>query len=137
MELESLDLPTCSLTLDDTLPGVAVRWKGYATSAELREVHEQLLDLIKKHRVNKVLGGDTALVSVASDDRLWILENWMPRAVSAGLRVVASKRSQNYFARVAVAEIENAVSERVQIKMFDALDDAKAWLQAAPVDRMM
>jgi hypothetical protein len=137
VELKCIDLPTCSLTLDDTLPGVVVRWKGYATSAELRAVHEQLLEVIKKHRVSKVLGDDTALASVASEDRLWIIENWMPRAVSAGLRVAAAKRSDNYFARVAVTEIENARGKPLQFKVFDALDDAKAWLQAAPVDRMM
>jgi hypothetical protein len=132
VESEVLDLPTCSLAVDGTIPAVAVRWKGYATSAELREVHEQLLDLIKRHRVHKILGDDTALVSVPAEDRLWILENWMPRAVDAGLRAVASKRSRNYFARIAVAEIENAMGERLQIKVFDALADAKAWLQAAP-----
>lgn len=137
MELESLDLPTCSLTLDNTLPGVVVRWKGYATSAELRAVHEQLLEFIRKHRVSKVLGDDTALASIASDDRVWILQNWMPRAVSAGLRVVAAKRSDNYFARVAVAEIENTTDKPMQLKLFDALSEARAWLQTAPIDPVM
>ena len=137
MELESLDLPTCSLTLDNTLPGVVVRWKGYATSAELRAVHEQLLEFIRKHRVSKVLGDDTELASIASDDRVWILQNWMPRAVSAGLRVVAAKRSDNYFARVAAAEIENTTDKPMQLKLFDALSEARAWLQTAPIDPVM
>jgi hypothetical protein len=48
-----------------------------------------------------------------------------------------SKRSANYFARVALAEIENAMGQRMQIKMFDTLADAKAWLQAAPIDHVM
>jgi hypothetical protein len=134
---EYLDLPTCSLTLDNSLPGLVVQWKGYATSTELRAVHEQLLDLIQKHRVSKILGDDTSLVSIAAEDRLWILENWMPRAIGAGLRVAAAKRSANYFARVALAEIENAMGQRMQIKMFDTLADAKAWLQAAPIDHVM
>jgi hypothetical protein len=137
VELESLDLPTCSLTLDNTLPGVVVRWKGYATSAELRAVHEQLLEFIRKHRVSKVLGDDTELASIASDDRVWILQNWMPRAVSAGLRVVAAKRSDNYFARVAAAEIENTTDKPMQLKLFDALSEARAWLQTAPIDPVM
>jgi hypothetical protein len=137
VDSEYFDLPKCSLKVDTTLPGVVVEWKGYATSTELREVHEQLLELIKKHRVSKVLGDDTSLVSIAADDRLWILENWMPRAIGAGLRVAAAKKSANYFARVAVAEIETAMGQHMQIKMFDTLADAKAWLQAAPTDRMM
>lgn len=137
MGSEYLDLPTCSLTLDNTIPGVVVQWKGYATSTELRAVHERLLELIKKHRVSKVLGDDTSLVSIAAEDRLWILENWMPRAISAGLRVAAAKKSENYFARVALAEIENAMGRRMQIKLFDALADARAWLQAAPAERLI
>jgi hypothetical protein len=136
VDSEYFDLPKCSLKLDTTLPGVVVEWKGYATSTELREVHEQLLELIKKHRVSKVLGDDTSLVSIAAEDRLWILENWMPRAIAAGLRVAAAKKSANYFARVAVAEIETAIGQRMQIKMFDTLADAKAWLQATPADRV-
>jgi hypothetical protein len=136
VESEYLDFPTCSLTLDNTLPGVVVQWKGYATSTELRAVHERLLELIKKHRVSKVLGDDTSLVSIAAEDRRWILENWMPRAISAGLRVAAAKRSDNYFARISIAEIENAMGRRMHVKMFDALSDARAWLQAAPADRL-
>jgi hypothetical protein len=60
----------------------------------------------------------------------------MPRAIGAGLRVAAAKKSTNYFARVAIAEIATARGQRMQIKMFDTLADAKAWLQAAPADRV-
>jgi hypothetical protein len=48
-----------------------------------------------------------------------------------------SEKSENYFARVAIAEIESAMGERMQIKTFDTLPDAKAWLQSAPTDYVM
>lgn len=126
------DNPICSVTLDETVPCIKVVWKQYATSTQLRFIHESLLHLIQKHRVNKILGDDTALPTIAAEDQAWIAYDWMPRAIAAGLRFAGSKNSESYFGRVSVNSIQLAVPKGVIIRSFETLEDAKRWLTGRP-----
>jgi hypothetical protein len=58
------DNPIYAVALDDAIPCIRVQWRSYATSTQLRFVHESLIGLIERHRVSNVLGDDTALVCV-------------------------------------------------------------------------
>ncbi len=67
--------------MDSEVPCITVVWKRYATSAQLRYVHEQLLCLLGGGGV-AVLGDDTQLPTIHREDQRWIAENWWPRARS-------------------------------------------------------
>lgn len=121
--------PICSIQLDESLPGLAVTWKDYATSTQLRFVHEYLLHLIEQHRVTKIFGDDSALRTIVAEDQAWIVQDWMPRAVRAGLRAGAGKVSSAYFARLAVETIVAAAPEGLTLRVFGTGDEAKAWLR--------
>jgi hypothetical protein len=123
--------PICTVSRDDSIPCIFVHWKGYATSAQLRFIHECLIDLIKRERMSKTLGDDTALVAVTSEDQDWIGENWTPRAVAAGLRFAASKRPQGYYGRTSVNHIQAVISSKLCVRSFDDLAEARAWLRSA------
>jgi hypothetical protein len=109
-----------------------VVWKRYVTSTQLRYVHECLLRLLQVHRLSKVLGDDSALPVIHEDDRRWILEDWMPRAVALGLSAAASKASNAYFGRLAVADVQRNAPAGVQLRTFDDLEEARRWLSALP-----
>jgi hypothetical protein len=78
--------------------------------------------------VSKVLGDDTALVSVGSEDQDWIIWEWMPRAIAAGLRVIASKSPNSYYGRTSVNRIQAVISPKLRVRSFDDLADAREWL---------
>jgi hypothetical protein len=122
------DNPICAVSFDDAVPCVRLQWRGYATSAQLRFIHECLIGLIKQHHVSKILGDDTALVSVTSEDQDWIIWEWIPRAIAAGLRVIASKRPHGYYGRVSVDRILAVISPKLRVRSFDDLTDARQWL---------
>src|SRR5438046_336166 len=65
------DNPVCSVQFDAEVPCLTVIWKRPATSAQLRFVSERLLELIRQHKVSKVLGDDTALPLIEDDDQGW------------------------------------------------------------------
>jgi hypothetical protein len=123
------DNPICTVTRDDDVPCIFVNWKGYATSAQIRFVHECLVGLIGRHGVSKILGDDTALVSIDNEDQEWIIWDWIPRAIAAGLRVVASKKPNGFFGRMSVDRIQAVISPKLRIRSFDNLSDARAWLR--------
>jgi hypothetical protein len=122
------DNPICAVSFDHSIPCIFVQWKGYATSAQIRYVHECLISLIEQHQVSKILGDDTALVAVTGEDQEWITSDWMPRAVAAGLRVAASKSPDGYYGRTSANRIQARISPKITIRSFDDLTDARAWL---------
>lgn len=122
--------PICSIFLDGNVPCITVAWKRYATSTQLRYVHESIIPLLSKYQVSNILGEDTALPTIHLEDQRWIIDDWMPRAAAAGLRAVASKRPLAYFARIAVEKIRAEVSGRVAMRCFDELEAARQWLES-------
>jgi len=122
------DNPICSIRHDEANHCIIVVWKQYATQIQFRYIHEQLLSLICAHRVYKILGDDTALPAIPSEDRFWIIDEWFPRAVKCGLRFAASKLPDAYFGRLAVSHIQSAAPTGLQCRTFQKLDEAREWL---------
>jgi hypothetical protein len=121
--------PICSVTVNEEAQCIMVVWKQYATQVQLRFVHESLLALIRKHRVCKILGDDTALPTVPLEDQAWIVENWMPRAIGSGLRFIASKAPESYFGKLSIRSIQSAAPPDLEFRSFEEIQEARAWLQ--------
>lgn len=127
--LESLkDNPICSISYDAQVPCIVVVWKRYATSTQLRFIHESIKDLLEAHGVTKILGDDTAIPTIHAADQAWIAENWMPRAIRAGLRAIASKSPTSYFGKLSISSIQAVAPGNLVFRSFDAMDDARRWL---------
>lgn len=126
------DNPVCSVTFDASTPCVSVVWKRYATSTQLRYVHENIIRLLAKHGVSKVLGDDTALPTVHAEDQSWIVGDWMARAMAAGLRTAASKRPTAYFGQLSLDAIRAAAPKGLKLNAFDDLEEARRWLRETP-----
>jgi hypothetical protein len=123
------DTAICSIYIDKSIPCVTIVWKGYVTSPQLRSVHESLLNVIRMHKLRKILGDDSALPTVHEDDQRWIAKDWVPRAIAAGLRVGAAKSAASHFGRVSLGNLRTAVSAAMPIRCFDDLETARQWLK--------
>lgn len=124
------DNPICSIAVDASIPGIVVTWKDYATSTQLRFVHEHILHMLKTHGLSKILGDDTALQTIHGEDQAWIIQDWMPRAIRAGLRAAASKSPTAYFAKLAVTSVQAAAPEALALSVFSDTAEARKWLEA-------
>lgn len=123
------DNPICTVSYEPDVPCLLVQWKRYATTTQLRYIHECLIRLIKKHRVSKILGDDTDLVSIAAIDQHWIVHDWMPRAIGIGLRSAASVKPRAYFGQTSVNRILSIVPAGLAIQSFDNFESARTWLR--------
>ena len=121
------DNPVCTVNFDPRIPGIVVIWKRYVTSLQLRFVHEKVLEMIVEHGAHKILGDDTDLSVIHPRDQEWILNDWMPRAFSAGLKAAASKRPSGYFGRLSTTSIQSQAVKLVH-QAFDDLASAREWL---------
>ena len=120
--------PVCSMTFNPATRCIDIVWKMYATSLQLRFIHECMLDLIKTYHATGILGDDTALGIIHADDQTWIAGDWLPRAIAAGLTAGASKAPATYFAEQSVRRIQASAPAGVRLGSFRELSDAKAWL---------
>ena len=70
--LENLwDNPICTIRHDPGSRCIFIVWRQYATQTQFRYIHESLLHMICEHQVLKILGDDTALPAIPSEDRFW------------------------------------------------------------------
>lgn len=123
------DKPICTPTIDASVPSLCVTWKRYVTSAQSRFVHESILDMLERHDLDRILGDDTALPTIHTEDRQCITQEWMPRGLAAGLRAVAGKRPAAYFGKLSTDSIQKQARAGLSIQFFSTLEDAKDWLK--------
>ncbi|WP_157995081.1 hypothetical protein [Peristeroidobacter soli] len=127
------DNPICRITVDAGIPCVMLVWGRYATSSQLRFVHECALDLLRRHALHKILGDDSSLAVITVDDQGWLREDWFPRALKAGLKATASKCPNGFFGKQSVANVMSGAPAGVTLRSFEQLEEAKAWLQTVPI----
>lgn len=124
------DNPICRVTLDPDVPCILVVWQRYATSAQLRFIHERLLELLRREHMSRILGDDSSLALIHVDDQVWICEDWLPRAAAAGLKAAASKSPYAFFGKQSVANVQSGAPSSVTLRSFETLNDARAWLSS-------
>src|ERR1700760_309125 len=93
------DNPICALSYNEDIKCIEVVWRKYATSAQLRYIHEIMLGMLRQYNVSMILGDDLDLPIVHAEDQRWIVEEWLPRAAAAGLKVAATTISSTFFGR--------------------------------------
>lgn len=120
--------PVCACFVDAEVPCLTVVWQRSPTSGQLRFMHEKFLQLVREHKITKILGDDTALPWIDPEDQAWIVQNWMPRAAAAGVKVAASKSPDAYFGRLAVGSIQGS-QEFLTIRAFEGFEEARRWLR--------
>lgn len=101
------DNPIFSISYDDSINGVAISWKRYATSTQLKFIHEYMLSLIESTGASAILGDDAGLATIHAEDQSWIAQNWLPSAIAAGLKAGASKKPASYFGRLSVSSVQS------------------------------
>lgn len=122
------DNPICSIQTKPDLGCVKIIWKRYATSTQIRFVHELVLSALQHYGFRKILGDDRSLPTIHAEDQRWITEDWMPRAVAAGLRKCAGVYARAYFGRLSTEQVRARAPAPLEIQMFDTPEQAHAWL---------
>lgn len=123
--------PICSIGFDEEAGCVVLVWKRYASSAQLRFANEVVLQTISARRAEKLLADDRALPTIHADDQAWVANQWMPRALGAGLRRLATVHSEIYFGRVAAEQVHAMAPSGLEIRRFEDPQAARAWLASA------
>lgn len=126
------DNPICSITYDQPTAAIFVEWHSYATSTQLRFIHERVIQMMAERGACKILGDDSRLATIHAEDQRWIVEDWVPRAKAAGLRIIAATKPKSYFGQRSVERVQSVLPQDIVVSSFDDLEAARAWLSSVP-----
>jgi hypothetical protein len=132
--IDELSNDACSIMYDPDVPCIIMEWHSYGTSAQFRQISENILQLLIDQGASKVIADTTHLPIIASDDQQWVNEDWLPRAIAAGYRACGMVNSRFYFSRVAVDNVVKKVtSDQFRVEYFDSQAAAREWLKSVQV----
>ncbi|HVJ93875.1 MAG TPA: hypothetical protein VM580_28995 [Labilithrix sp.] len=112
---------------------VRAQWKSQVDGAGMRRGLEAGLAVITEKKARRWLVDSTTLEMIDPADVKWVNDNWIPRAVKAGLasmafvlakKVVMQMSMKSFIARIDDRELGNAY--------FDNVDAARQWLRGRP-----
>jgi hypothetical protein len=120
------------VTWDPTLKAVYVDVQGWADLIELAALLEAGLQALTEHRGSRWLVDDRNVTAIKKSDQDWIVEEFVPRALAAGLTRIALVIT-NERARTTVDQLVGRMpAPSAEVAYFATLDEARSWLTEPP-----
>ena len=106
-----------------------VCWHGQLTAAEIIRGVLEGTRLLEEHTFQRVLNDKRDTGGDWSEALPWLEYEWLPKAVTAGLRAIAYILPPNLEARIVSQKVMEAVRGQIQSSLFTTEEAARQWLQ--------
>ncbi|HEX8326645.1 MAG TPA: STAS/SEC14 domain-containing protein [Hymenobacter sp.] len=106
-------------------------WKGYQTLAGIRVGADACLAPLQQHACAYLLNDNREVIGPWDHAVEWIVTEWAPRAQAQGLTHFANVVSPESLAAQSAEAMALGLGERLHMRLFGSVDEAKAWLRAA------
>lgn len=114
---------------DTTLQAVYVETQGWADPTESRESLDAVLRALTEHHGSRWLVDGRNMKVIQQTDQDWISENWLPRALAAGLRRTAMVMPKSGLATMNVDDMAaRAPDSQIDFRFFSTIEKATEWL---------
>ena len=109
---------------------IHLRWKGYASTENLRDALNFAWEAVKEHHIEYWLGNLKLMEAISPADIDWVTESWYPRISATNLKKMAIVTSLDYFNNIAVKKIVNTAADvtNFETRYFVDVTTAKEWL---------
>ncbi|MEM9828987.1 MAG: STAS/SEC14 domain-containing protein [Bacteroidota bacterium] len=105
------------------------RWIGDLTVEDVETGGEKMLEQVKEKSCQKVLNDNRDVIGSWDEANEWIAQNWMPRALAAGLKKFAHVISPDIFSALSAEEMITQVNG-FEMRIFEDEEEAKSWLRS-------
>lgn len=105
-------------------------WCGYVSPENVEQGSLAVLETLEKYQAISGLNDNRHLVGRWDQSVDWIEQEWMPRAVAAGLRYFAHVVDKDAFAAASSADMLNRSKGKFHMRIFQDIQSAKEWLIA-------
>jgi hypothetical protein len=108
---------------------VLVEWKGWANATEFSELLDAEITALRKHRGSRMLADCRRQKGLSAVDQDRANENWLPRALVAGLKRFAVVLPSSGLAAANLKERLGKVRPgALELAYFATPEEARAWL---------
>lgn len=124
------DTPYVTMSADVADGTLVIRWKSYAPSVAYRAILNLAVEWTQKYQLHSFLTDQRSRGPILHVDEQWVIREWVPRMVAAGLHRAAVVQSPDFFNAQAVERVvKNALPiVPMPIKNFLTLEEAMAWM---------
>lgn len=105
-------------------------WTGYVTSDNVKNGAFAVLEALTHYKSAHILNSNKELVGRWDHTVEWIETEWIPKAIAMGLCYFAHVVDDDTFAAASAADLLVRVQGRYTMKIFNQVEDARAWLQS-------
>ena len=106
-------------------------WKGFQSEASVITGCEKMLEALPMFRCNKVLNDNTSVVGIWTPAARWVVEDWFPRMMIAGLKKFAWIYSPSVFSQVSTNEVLRLMDGNKMMKTFNNVPAGMQWLMTS------
>lgn len=117
------------LSWDETVQCVIAQGTGYRKNEKAKESLNKVLELLKEKKASKLITDMTQVAPFGKEIQTWIVKDWVPRMIAAGLKTQAFVIPKSGVTRL----IMNETAQRppfpgLEVAFFDSQEAAKEWL---------
>jgi len=121
-----------TLEYDASLDAVVGTAHEYAAGERFRAVLDDVVERVREHECSAFLADTRELGPIADDDQVWLVEEWSPRAQSAGVERIAFVLPESAVASMSLDRvIERVREDDIDRRFFEDPDHARDWLAGA------
>ena len=106
-------------------------WKGIISNESIIEGCHEILKVQQDAKCPLMLNDNRQLVNSWGPTARWIDQVWLPQAMELGLRRFAHLVSPGIMGQASAAEFFTLVNSKIEMQLFEDLEQAKTWLHAA------
>ncbi len=121
-----------TITYDEKNKLIHNYWQGMLSVENVKQGATEVLELMKITNCANLLNDNREITGSWNQANDWIETEWMPRALNLGLKQFAHVVSQGVFGALSAQEMHRRVGDRFQMRLFNDINDAKAWLKGNP-----
>jgi hypothetical protein len=123
------------VTWDPTLRAVYTEAQGWTDPSEMAALLEAGLQALTEHAGSRWLADGRNMKVVKQTDQDWIVQEFFPRALAAGLRRIALVIPKSRLAMTTVDQLVHglpAATVKVEVAYFPTVAEARSWLTESP-----
>ena len=111
-------------------------WNKPPTSEGYRLIFSRILEKLVEYKAESYISDISKQGLIGIENRMWLLQEILPKAYAEGLRKVATIAPNDVFSRYYVDSIKNSdfsINTDLEFQYFHDLTSAKAWITGEEV----
>lgn len=111
-------------------------WFGSQTLESVREGAIACLEVLIQNKCSYLLNNNRSVAGPWSQATEWIVTNWIPQAVTAGLTHFAHVISPEGLARLSAENLHHRINGVIQMQIFGEVSQAEEWLKLKQLEKL-